>query len=81
MTGNDEKIGLQRLNLGQCRRHVGQISRQLVIDDDLQAVFLDVLNNAGADVERKRIVLKRHSNFHIARLFAVLFGDFGRERD
>ncbi len=39
VSGNNQQVGLKRLNLGQRCRHVTEITGQLVVDHRLHAVF------------------------------------------
>ena len=57
-----QHVGLQRLDLGQRHRHVVQLGRQLIVDHDLHAVALHVVEHAGAHVLGERIVLHGECN-------------------
>ena len=70
---DDQGIGLQRLYLGQRGRHVGKVSRQLVVDDDLHAILVNLVHHTGANVHRERVALECQSNLHalrVGRLFS-----------
>ena len=68
VAGDDQGIRLQRLHLGQRGRHVGQVGRQLVVDDNLHAILVDLVHHTGANVHRERVALECQSDTHALRI-------------
>jgi len=78
---DDQHVRLQRLDLGQRRRHVGKIAGKLVIDDDLHAELGRVIEHAGPHVLAERVVLEGQRDPHIRWRSALGLSHASGQRD
>ena len=81
MARDEQQVGLDRLHLGERRGHVVDLGRQLVVDEDLHAVLLRLLDHALAHVEAEGIVLEGHGDLDVFGVSPVLLRHLGGEDD